>query len=283
MRAIKDSHRFTIAIAEQKDFQQELEGKNKVLEEKQELEGKNKVLEEKQELEEKNKVLEEKNEELQDFVSMVSHDLKSPLYILQYFTSILLHDHRSEFGEDVIYYLERIKRNAENMERLIGDILDLSKLGTTDWDYQYYPIIQIIQRAVDELNPKIEDKHIRLVIGNQFPSAFCDPNRILQVFLNLISNSIKFMDTGRDACIEIGCRGREHEFEFFVRDNGIGIEKEYHEIIFKIFQRVRGLKDVEGSGVGLAIVKKIVENHGGRVWVNSEKGQGSTFYFTLRK
>jgi two-component system sensor kinase FixL len=257
MRAIKDRRRFTIAIAEQKDLQQELEGKDRVLE--------------------------EKNEELQDFVSTVSHDLKSPLYILQDFTSILLHDHSREFGADVIYYLERIKKNAENMERLIGDILDLSKLATTEWDYQYYPIIQIIQRAVDELNPKIEDKHIRLVIGSQFPSVFCDPNRILQVFLNLISNSIKFMDRGRDACIEIGCRGRKHRFEFFVKDNGIGIEKEYHERIFKIFQRVKELKDVEGSGVGLAIVKKIVENHGGRVWVNSEKGQGSTFHFTLRK
>lgn len=236
-----------------------------------------------QELEGKNRFLEEKNEELQNFVSMVSHDLKSPLYILKDFTSILLHDHRTEFGEDVIYYLERIKKNAENMERLIVDILDLSKLGTTEWDYQDYPIIQIIQRAVYELNPKIEDKNIRLVIGTNFPSVFCDPNRILQVFLNLISNSIKFMDSGRDACIEIGCRDRENEFEFFVKDSGIGIEKEYHEKIFKIFQRLKELKNVEGSGIGLAIVKKIVENHGGRVWINSEKGKGSTFYFTLLK
>lgn len=236
-----------------------------------------------QELEWRNRVLEEKNEELQYVVSMVSHDLKSPLYILQDFTSILLHDHRKEFGEDVIYYLERIKKNAENMERLILDILDLSKLETMEGDYQDYPIIQIIQRAVDELKPNIEGKNIRLVIGDQFPTLFHDPNRILQVFLNLISNSIKYMEPGRDAYIEIGCRGREDEFEFFVKDNGIGIEKEYHEEIFKIFQRLKELKNVEGSGVGLTIVKKIVENHGGRVWVNSEKGKGSTFYFTLLK
>ena len=244
-------------ITEKKDLQQELEGKNRYLV--------------------------EKNEELQNFVSMVSHDLKSPLYILQDFTSILLHDHRMEFGENVIYYLERIKKNAENMEQLIVDILDLSKLGTTEWDYHDYPIIQIIQRAVDELEPMIEDKNIRWVIGKQFPTVFCDPTRILQVFLNLISNSIKYMDPGRDACIEIGCRGRENEFEFFVKDNGIGIEKEYHKKIFEIFQRLKEFKDVEGSGVGLAIIKKIVENHGGRAWVNSKKGKGSTFYFTLLK
>ncbi|UCG69066.1 MAG: GHKL domain-containing protein, partial [Thermoplasmata archaeon] len=113
------------------------------------------------------------------------------------------------------------------------------------------------------------------------PTVFCDPNRILQVFVNLLSNSIKFMSPGREGLIKIGYIDRETEYEFFVKDNGIGIEKEYHDKIFKIFQRLKESKDIEGNGVGLAIVKKIVESHGGGIWVNSQKGKGSTFYFTL--
>ena len=233
------------------------------------------------ELENKNKALKVKNEELQNFVSIVSHDLKSPLYILQDFTSILLHDYKSEFGEDVIYYLERIKKNSENMEKLIVDILEFSKIGTLDDEYQNYPIKQIIQRAIDELQTKIKQNNVRLVISENFPTILCDPNRMLQVFMNLLTNSIKFLSTERQGVIEIGCSIKGTENEFFVKDNGIGIEKEYHEKIFSIFQRLKESKDIEGNGVGLAIVKKIIENHGGKIRVDSEKGNGATFYFTL--
>ncbi|MGA1874952.1 MAG: ATP-binding protein [bacterium] len=234
-----------------------------------------------QELEQKNRALEEKNEELQHFVSIVSHDLKSPLYVLQDFTSILLHDHKHEFGEDVVYYLERIKKNAENMEKLIIDILEFSKIGAAEDDYQNYPIIQIIQRAIEELNSKIEEGDIHLAVSQNFPTVYCDPNRILQVFINLISNAVKFMSPGRKGIIEIGYTDLGTEYRFFIKDNGIGIEKEYHEKIFQIFQRIKDSKEIEGNGVGLAIVKKIVENHGGKIWVESQKGKGSAFYFTL--
>ncbi len=233
------------------------------------------------ELETKNKVLKEENEELQNFVSIVTHDLKSPLYILQDFTSILLRDHKSQFREDALYYLERIKKNAENMERLIIDILEFSQIGATEDDYQIYPIIQIVERAVDELGPKIKEKNIHLTFAKNFPSTFCNPNRILQVFINLISNAIKFMNPEREGTIEIGCSEKNKENEFFVKDNGIGIEEEYREKIFTIFQRLKESKEVEGNGIGLAIVKKVVGKHGGKIWVHSQKGMGSTFYFTL--
>lgn len=234
-----------------------------------------------QELERKIKDVEEKNEELQNFVSIVSHDLKSPLHILQDFTYILLNDHKAEFGDDVIYYLERIKKNAENMEKLIIDILEFSKIGTIEEDFLVYPIVQIVQRAVEELNPKIKEKNIHLIYPDNFPTVFCSPNRILQVFMNLISNSIKFMGLESAGLIEIGYFERKTEYEFFVKDNGIGIEKEYHDKIFKIFQRLSESKNVEGNGVGLAIVKRIVESHGGKIWLDSQKGEGSTFFFTL--
>ncbi|MEW5804064.1 MAG: ATP-binding protein [bacterium] len=234
-----------------------------------------------QELETKNRALEEKNEELQNFVSIVSHDLKNPLYVIKYFADTLLREHKTELGEDVIDYLERIRKNAEITEKLVRDILDFSEIGTSEGEYQNYPISQLVQQAVDGLRPKIDEKNIRLVISSQFPSLYCNPHRITQVFMNLVSNAIKFMDTKKEALIEIGCAGRDGEYEFFVRDNGIGIEKEYHEKVFQMFQRLKELKHVEGTGVGLSIVKKIIENHGGRVWLDSEKGKGSTFYFTL--
>lgn len=233
------------------------------------------------ELELKNKALEGKNEELQNFVSIVSHDLKSPLYILQDFTSILLNDHKSEFGEDVLYYLERIKKNAENMEKLIIDILEFSKIGTIEDEYQQYPIIQILQRSIEDFRPKIQKQNVEVVLAKEFPTVICDPNRLLQVFTNLISNAIKYLDPTRDGVIEIGWLLKNSEYEFFVKDNGIGIDKEYHEKIFQIFQRLKETKEIEGTGVGLAIVKKIIESHGGKIWVNSEKGKGSSFVFTL--
>jgi len=235
-----------------------------------------------QELEAKNHALEAKNEELQNFVSIVSHDLQNPLYVIKDFADILLSEHTVELGEDVTYYLGRIKKIADDMEKLVIDILEFSRIGTTEVDYQNYPITQLVQQAVDDLSPKIDEKNIRVVISNEFPTISCDSKRILQVFTNLVSNAIKFMDTEKEGLIEIGCRSRGRaEYEFFVKDNGIGIEKEYHEKVFQMFQRLKDLKQVEGTGVGLAIVKKIIENHGGKVWVASEKGKGATFYFTL--
>jgi PAS domain S-box-containing protein len=234
-----------------------------------------------QELEAKNKALEAKNEELQNFVSIVSHDLQNPLYIIKDFLDILLNEHNMEFGEDVTYYLGRIRKIADDMEKLVIDILEFSRIGTTRADYQDYPITQLVQQAVDDLKPKINEKNIRVVIGSEFPTLSCDSKRILQVFMNLVSNAVKFMDAEKEGLIEIGCRAREVEYEFFVKDNGIGIEKEYHEKVFQMFQRLKELKHVEGTGVGLAIVKKIIESHGGKVWVDSEKSKGAIFYFTL--
>jgi len=183
-----------------------------------------------QELERKIKNVEEKNEELQNFVSIVSHDLKSPLHILQDFTYILLNDHKAEFGDDVTYYLERIKKNAENMEKLIIDILEFSKIGTIEEDFLVYPIVQIVQRAVEELNPKIKEKNIHLIYPGNFPPVFCSPNRMLQVFMNLISNSLKFMCPERAGLIEIGYFEREKLLKVMVGKFGLIHKKERDQL-----------------------------------------------------
>ena len=184
---------------------------------------------------------------------------------------------------DGLYYLERIKANSEHMEKLIKDLLELSRTSRVKGDWQESAISDIVRRAMEEFNRLIKNNGIEIKTAESFPICLCDPERILQVFMNLISNSIKFIKGVDNPLIEIGYKERDKEYEFFVKDNGIGIEKDYHEKIFVIFQRLQDVKGIEGTGVGLTIVKKIIDDHGGRVWVESEKGSGATFYFTISK
>jgi PAS domain S-box-containing protein len=235
------------------------------------------------ELEIKNIKLLKNNEDLENILSIVSHDLKNPLYIIQDFASILLQEYNESLSEDGLYYIERIKANAKNMEKLILDLLELSRVSRSKGILQECSISDLIQRSLEEFMQLIRSKGIEVRISGPFPVCFCEPERILQVFMNLLSNSIKFMQEARNPMVEIGYKETQEEHEFFVRDNGIGIEREYHEKIFVIFQRLQDVRNVEGTGVGLTIVKKIIETHGGRVWVESEKGRGATFYFTIPK
>ncbi|MGA1868703.1 MAG: ATP-binding protein [bacterium] len=236
------------------------------------------------ELKKENETLKKNNAELENILSIVSHDLKTPLYILQDFASILVEDYQKSFGEEVRYYLERIKVNAEYMEKLIIDLLDLTRIGGVEKEKQLCVIGEIVERVMAEFQNRIQEKHIRVTVADHFPSVYCDANDILRVFMNLVSNAIKFLRSdSQESLIEIGYAEREDCHEFFVKDNGIGIEKEYHGKIFVIFQRLQERENLEGTGVGLTIVKKIIEEHGGVVWVDSEKGKGATFYFTLPK
>lgn len=234
-------------------------------------------------LEIRNLQLLKNNEYLENILSIVSHDLKNPLYIIQDFASILLQEYNESLSEDGLYYIERIKANAKNMERLILDLLELSRVSRSKGILQECSISDLIQRSLEEFRQVIRSKGIEVRVSGPFPVCFCEPERILQVFMNLLSNSIKFMQDARNPVVEIGYKETQEEHEFFIRDNGIGIEREHHEKIFVIFQRLQDVRDVEGTGVGLTIVKKIVETHRGRVWVESEKGRGATFYFTIPK
>ncbi len=227
--------------------------------------------------------LREKNKELENFVYVVSHDLKSPIVSMQGFSSMLLNEYREKLGEEGGRYLQRIRASASHMEVLISDLLALSRVGRVVGAFKDVSTLDIVNRVCNGLKSRMEENRIEVSITDELPLIHCDADRIYQVFENLIVNAVKFAAGAENPRIEIGHQDEGDFYRFYVRDNGIGIDKKYHRKIFEIFQRLKEIEDEEGTGIGLVIVERIVKNHGGRVWVESEKGKGATFYFTLQK
>jgi len=225
------------------------------------------------------------NEELENFVYTVSHDLKSPIVSIQGFSSILLQEHPANLNQEAIHFLERIQANANQMEKLIRDLLELSRIGRVVNPFESVQAAQIINETLAELIYQIQEKKIEIIVQEHLPEIYCDRNRMRQVFTNLLSNAVKYIGNPAQPTIEIGCQEKNDAYLFFVKDNGIGIEPEYFEKIFGLFQILNPEQNQEtsGTGVGLTIVKRIIENHGGKIWVESQKGAGATFYFTILK
>jgi PAS domain S-box-containing protein len=221
------------------------------------------------------------NEELKNFAYIVSHDLKTPIANVQGFSSLLLENYQEGLGEKARMCLERIAANSRRMEVLVSDLLTLSRIGQVVSTFKDVSFDKIVEDVVSGLQPRLEDKGIKLTISDKLPTISCDAERICQVFENLLVNAIKFVGYTNNPKIEIGYEDREDVHEFCVKDNGIGIDPKYHEKIFETFYQSKETEDDEGTGLGLVIVERIVNKHGGRVWVESEPGKGSTFYFTI--
>jgi len=233
------------------------------------------------ELEEKTRELSKSNEELNAFVYTVSHDLKAPVVSLQGFSSILVNDYGDNLDENGKMYVERIQKNSERMGILIESLLELSRVGRVKNQEELVEISDVISDVTNELSVQLEERGTKLMVMDDMPTIWCDRVRIGQIFSNLIGNANKFMgDNNKNPTIEVGHNVQNGYHRFYVKDNGIGINEEYHEKIFHIFQRLDDI-ETEGTGVGLAIVKKIVESSGGRIWVDSVEGSGTTIYFTL--
>jgi len=226
--------------------------------------------------------LKEKNEELEDFVHTVSHDLKSPLVSIQGFATNLLKKYNDNLDERGRFYLERIQKNVEHMDQLICDLLALSRVGKLKDTKDPVDITQVIKEIKEELEPALKKKHIQLLIPDNLPVIFGYQTRIIQLFSNFITNAIKFIGNPPEPKIEILYHEDKDYYHFGVKDNGIGIDEQHHDRIFGLFQRLKET-EAEGTGIGLAIVKKIVDSHGGKVWVQSEKGKGCTFFFIIPK
>ncbi|HIC91365.1 MAG TPA: GHKL domain-containing protein, partial [Syntrophaceae bacterium] len=198
------------------------------------------------------------------------------------FSQFVLEDYADRLDEKGRGYLLTIRKGAERMKRLIDDLLVLSKVTRIEVPFQLNRASEIIEEAVKPLKHSIDEKDIELTIPQDLPTIYCDKVRMIQVFENLLSNAIKFMDK-ENPKIEIGYQDKVDHDQFYIRDNGMGIEKQYHDKIFGMFERLHRREDYDGTGAGLHIVKKIIEMHRGKIWVESEKGIGSTFYFTLPK
>lgn len=226
--------------------------------------------------------LERVNDELEKFVYTVSHDLKSPIVSIQGFASILMEDYAESLDADARHYLERIQKNAQAMERLVKDLLELSRIGRSAQHFERLNSKEIVERALIEFSYQIKQDNIIVEVQEDLPEVVGDATQLTQVFANLIGNAIKFMDPDKvEYRIEIGGRREDDAVILWVKDNGVGIAPEYRERIFNLFERVAQGRTIEGSGVGLTIVKRIVEQHKGQIWVESRPREGATFFIKL--
>ncbi|OGW81774.1 MAG: hypothetical protein A3G33_05690 [Omnitrophica bacterium RIFCSPLOWO2_12_FULL_44_17] len=237
------------------------------------------------ELNEKNQELAEKNQEIEQFIHTISHDLKAPIVSIQGFASILKSELGSTLNEGQTNYFSRILTNLKYMNSLIADLLELSRIGRIEEEKEEVDTIKVLEGLVAELKPEMDRRRVTIELKTEFPKFFGSRKRLEQVFLNLLGNAVKYIGTPECPKIEVGCsESRKSGFsEIWIRDNGIGIKKEYQEKIFQMFQRAPESIKEEGTGIGLNIVKKIVELNGGAVWVESEPGKGSTFFFEWTK
>jgi PAS domain S-box-containing protein len=227
--------------------------------------------------------LREKNRELEGFVNVVSHELKTPIIAVLGFSARLAKHCQQELDEKAAMYLEQIQGSAKRMETFVFDLLTLARVGAVPLAFDDVSSAEIVSKISDRVAPRLEEQRVTLKVAPDLPTIHADQARISQVFENLIVNAIKFAGHREHPEVLVGYEGKEDEHLFYVRDNGIGIDPEKHGKIFEMFLRLCEIDDKEGTGIGLPIVENIVKNHGGKVWVESEKGKGATFYFTLPK
>jgi signal transduction histidine kinase len=219
------------------------------------------------------------NRELEAFSYSVSHDLRAPLRAIAGFVQILEEDHADQLEPQARHHLERVKLNARRMGQLIDDLLSFSRIGRTTMLRQAVDLNSLARTAAEEAIAT-SGRAIDLTFGS-LPPCYGEPALLNQVFVNLISNAIKFTAGVPNPAITIGCTVINGETAYFVRDNGAGFDERYAEKLFGVFQRLHRTDEYEGTGVGLAIVHRIVSRHGGRVWAEGKVNAGATFYFTL--
>jgi PAS domain S-box-containing protein len=224
--------------------------------------------------------LEAANKELEAFSYSVSHDLRAPLRAVNGFAGIVLEDFGPQLPEECRRHLERIRAGALRMGMLIDDLLAFSRLSRQAVNRQAVNPARIVNEVLDELKPQRDGRQIEIKVG-ELPACHGDPALLKQVWVNLISNAIKYTRGREPAVVEIGCARENDENVYFIRDNGAGFDMEYANKLFGVFQRLHRADEFEGTGVGLAIVQRIVHRHGGRVWAKAEVNRGATFYFTI--
>lgn len=223
--------------------------------------------------------LECSNQELEQFAYVASHDLQEPLRMVTSYVQLLARRYSGKLDRDADDFIGFAVDGANRMQRLINDLLAFSRVGTRVKDFVQIDSAAAVEKAVSNLQLAIEDSGAA-VTHDELPSVMADDIQFVQLFQNLIGNAIKYRDANTPE-IHVGADRRNGKWVFSVRDNGIGIDPEYKERIFVIFQRLHTKEKYSGTGIGLAVCKKIVERHGGHIWVEPGAGKGSVFYFTV--
>ncbi len=219
------------------------------------------------------------NSELGDFAHITAHDLKAPLRVIGSLVSMISQDYGDKLDEQGKEYLRMLVLRTLRMSKFISGILRYSEIGKAASERCKVNLNEVVDEVVYEITPP---ESIEIIRETTLPTIIADEIQMIQVFQNLIGNAVKYMDKPQGQ-IRIGCAEEDGFWKFSVADNGPGIDEKYYEKIFKIFQTLNRRDDVESTGIGLSIVKKIVEIYSGKVWVESKPGQGATFFFTLPK
>jgi signal transduction histidine kinase len=237
-----------------------------------------------QAVEERTHELKKSNRHLKEFAYIVSHDLKEPLRTISGFVTLIKRDLK-KMGmttQEIEDYIGYVSKGTTQMENLISDILAYSKLNVVEKNFSEVDMPRILGDVKQSLARALDESKAELHYG-KFINVNGERLLLTQLFQNLISNAIKYRSSARQLQITIGCKADGDDVKYFVQDNGIGISEQYYETIFQAFKRLHSKAKYEGTGVGLAICKKIVDIHGGEIWVESKEGEGSTFWFTLPK
>jgi signal transduction histidine kinase len=223
------------------------------------------------------------NAELEQFAYVSSHDLQEPLRMVASYTQLLEKRYANHFDEKGKLFMHYIIDGAKRMQELIDDLLMFSRIGTYAKELQSISLEKPLEIALRNLDATIKESKAQIHYHRPLPAVLGDTTQLIQLFQNLISNAIKFRKKNESIRIEISARKLNDFWQVTVKDNGIGIEQEHFDRIFVIFQRLHARTEYPGSGIGLAICKKIVERHGGTIWLESELGIGTTFHFTLKE
>jgi signal transduction histidine kinase len=235
----------------------------------------------KQKVEERTAELARSNADLQQFAYVASHDLQEPLRMVSSYLQLIEQRYKDKLDADGAEFMGYAVDGAKRMQMMIQDLLIFSRVESRGTPFQLVNCEAVLEQALANLQVPIEESQA-VITHDPLPAVMADATQIVQLFQNLIGNAIKFRRQ-EPPQVHISAQAKGKEWEFSVRDNGIGIDPQYAERIFVIFQRLHTKAEYSGSGIGLAICKRIVERHGGKIWVESQPGQGATFYFTIPK